>query len=131
MLAPVALGVVFVLSTVPQLFWLVFGWTVFPAFGLPVRGLVGLSVGASEDRTGLRSPNGKGRELLLEALRGHGELNPTLAAVETSLTVTEADKMLKELAEGGHLEVRVRGGELFYSLWEPNGGETLRELESR
>ena len=25
--------------------------------------------------------------------------------------------MLKKLAEGGHLEVRVRGGALSYSLW--------------
>ena len=78
---------------------------------------------------GLGSPNDKERELL-ETFRGHGELNPALAAVETSLTVAEADKMLKELAEGGHLEVRVRGGGIFYSLWEPDGGETLRELES-
>jgi len=39
--------------------------------------------------------------------------------METSLTVAEADEMLKGLAEGGHLEVRVRGGGLFYSLWEP------------
>ena len=36
--------------------------------------------------------------------------------MDTSLTVTEADKMLRELVEGGHLEVRVRGGGLFYSL---------------
>jgi hypothetical protein len=26
--------------------------------------------------------------------------------------------MLKGLAEGGHLEVRVRGGALSYSLWD-------------
>ena len=26
--------------------------------------------------------------------------------------------MLKKLAEGGHLEVRVRGGALSYSLWD-------------
>jgi hypothetical protein len=38
--------------------------------------------------------------------------------VETSLSVREADEMLNELAEGGHLEVRVRGGALFYSLWD-------------
>lgn len=55
------------------------------------------------------------------ALREHGELTPARAAMETSLTVAEADGMLKELAEGGHLEVRVRGGGLFYALWEPKG----------
>jgi hypothetical protein len=31
--------------------------------------------------------------------------------------VAEADEMLRELAEGGHLEVRVRGGAIFYALW--------------
>jgi hypothetical protein len=31
--------------------------------------------------------------------------------------VTEADETLRELAEGGHLEVRVRGGAIFYALW--------------
>ncbi len=30
----------------------------------------------------------------------------------------EADELLKELAEGGHLEVGVRGGALSYSLWD-------------
>jgi len=67
----------------------------------------------------------------LEALREHGELTPARAAMETSLTVTEADKMLKELAEGGHLEVRVRGGGLFYGLWEPGDEGIERELEGR
>ncbi len=65
----------------------------------------------------------------MEALREHGELTPARAAMETSLTVAEADKMLKGLAEGGHLEVRVRGGGIFYALWEPGIGEAGRELE--
>jgi hypothetical protein len=38
-------------------------------------------------------------------------------ATETSLSVAEADRMLKELAEAGHLEVRARNGGLFYALW--------------
>jgi hypothetical protein len=37
--------------------------------------------------------------------------------METSLSVAEADRMLRELAENGHLEVRVRGGALYYALW--------------
>jgi hypothetical protein len=61
--------------------------------------------------------NDKERELL-EALRDRSELTPTQAAVETSLTIKEADEMLKELAEGGHLKVRVHGGGLSYSLWD-------------
>ena len=60
---------------------------------------------------------------LLEALRDRGELTPAQAAGETSLTVKEADGKLKELAEGGHLEVRVRGGALAYSLWGHEKGE--------
>jgi hypothetical protein len=38
--------------------------------------------------------------------------------METSLSVTQADAMLRELAQAGHLEVRVRGGDLFYAFWE-------------
>ncbi len=90
-----------------------FGWAIFPAFGLLIRGIAGLSEGGSE----LPAANDKERELL-GALREHGELTPARAAMETSLTVAEADGMLKKLAEGGYLEVRVRGGALFYALWE-------------
>ena len=119
-LIPVAVGAVLVFTLVPWLWWLifVFGWMIFPAFGLLVRGIAGLSEGKTE----LPAGNGRERELL-EALREHGELTPAQAAMETSLSVTEADRMLKELAEGGHLDVRVRGGGLFYSLWEREDGE--------
>ena len=125
---PVAVAGAAVLIFIPYLWWLVFvfGWTIFPAFGLLVRGIAGLSDNPKE----LPAANGKERELL-EALREHGELTPARAAMETSLTVTEADKMLKELAEGGHLEVRVRGGGLFYGLWEPGDEGIERELEGR
>ena len=125
-LALMTAGAALVLTLVPWLFWLifVFGWMAFPAFGLLVRGIAGLS----EERTELPSANGKERELL-QALQREGELTPARAAMETTLTVAEADRMLKELAEGGHLEVRVRGGGLFYALWEPEGA--ARELEDR
>jgi hypothetical protein len=39
-------------------------------------------------------------------------------ALETSLSVTEADRMLSALAAKGHLEVSVAPGRLMYSLWE-------------
>ncbi len=127
-LVPVAVAGVAVLALIPWLWWLifVFGWMIFPASGLVVRGIAGLSDGSKE----LPVTNGKERELL-EALREHGELTSARAAMETSLTVKEADKMLKELAEGGHLEVRVRGEGLFYGLWEPGGEGIERELEGR
>ncbi|MCA1687506.1 MAG: hypothetical protein LC714_02670 [Actinobacteria bacterium] len=119
-LIPVAVGAVLVFTLVSQLWWLifVFGWMVFPGFGLLVRGVAGLSEGRME----LSAGNSKERELL-GALRERGELTPAEAAMETSLSVSEADRMLKELTEGGHLEVRVRGGGLFYSLWERGDGE--------
>lgn len=113
-LIPVLLGAALVLTT-SNLWWLVFvfGWSIFPAFGLLVRGVAGISERGAE----LPSSNDRERELL-EALRVRGELTPAQAAMETSLTVAEADRMLKGLAEGGHLDVRVRGGGLFYALWE-------------
>jgi hypothetical protein len=127
-LIPVAVGVVAVLTLLPSMWWLifVFGWMIFPGFGLLVRGVAGLSEGGG--RTELPAGKNKERELL-DALRERGELTPAEAAMETSLSVAEADRMLKELAEGGHLEVRVRGGGLFYSLWEH--GEGAGQLEGR
>ena len=53
---------------------------------------------------------------LLEAIDRHGEITPARAALETSLTVAEADRMLSDLAKGGYLEVRVEGGKLLYGL---------------
>ena len=98
-----------------DLWWLIFifGWMVFPALGTFARGVAGLMDSRQEERL---PENSRERELL-EALRDRGELTPVQAAVETSLTVKEADEMLMELAEGGHLDVRVQGGDLSYSLW--------------
>ncbi len=93
---------------------MIYFWVIFPAFDLLIRGIVGLRDEEGKPLIG----NGKERELL-EALREHGELTPARAAMETSPTVAEADEKLEGLAEGGHLEVRVRGGGFFYSLWEP------------
>lgn len=88
----------FALTDVWLYFALVFGWTLFPASGALIRGVSGLVV----DKGNLRSGEGKERELL-EALREHGELTPTRAALKTSLTVSEADEMLKGLVESGYL----------------------------
>lgn len=114
LLVPVVLGLTALLFL--QVWWPIFvlGWTVFPAFGLLLRGVAGLS---EERPQGLRSGGSEERELL-SALRERGELTPTEAAMETSLTVAEADRMLRDLAAGGHLAVRVRGGGLFYASWE-------------
>ncbi len=55
---------------------------------------------------------------LLEALDRRGKLTAVEAALETSLSVEEANRMLFELAARGHLEVTVEHGRLLYSFWE-------------
>jgi hypothetical protein len=100
--------------------WIVttYGWIAFPAFGTLARGAAGL------DAARQARPSVADRETeLLRALERHGELTPARAAVETeSLSVAEADEMLRKLAEAGHLEVRVRGGGLLYALWDADEG---------
>jgi hypothetical protein len=108
-----------------QFWWLIFffGWAVFPAFGIFARGVAGLVDTRSEPP----AANARERELL-EALQKSGELTPAQAAMETSLTVNEADQMLKDLAAKGHLDVRVRGGGLFYGLWETDSEAVRKRL---
>ncbi len=53
---------------------------------------------------------------LLEAIDRHGGITPARTALETSLTVAEADRMPSDLAKGGHLEGRAEGGKLPYGL---------------
>ncbi len=115
MLVPVALSGVFLVVFVPGLWWIftTYFWVAFPAVGLLASGVTGLA----EGRPVRVSEEGRERELL-EAIRRHGEISAATAAAETSMTVAEADGRLRELAEGGHLEVRVRGGAIFYALWE-------------
>jgi capsular polysaccharide biosynthesis protein len=68
------------------------------------------------------SLEGAKEQELLEALgsSASGELTAAGAALETSLTVEEADRMLFRLAAKGHLRVRASetGGGLFYSFWQ-------------
>jgi hypothetical protein len=108
-----------------QFWWLIFifGWAVFPAFGVFARGVAGLV----DTRSELPAANARERELL-EALQSSGELTPAQAAMETSLSVNEADEMLKNLAAKGHLDVRVRGGGLFYGLWESDSEAARKRL---
>jgi hypothetical protein len=66
----------------------------------------------------------KEREVL-EALGRLGQLTAAGAALETSLTVEEAERVLSGLAAKGHLRVRVLGdpGGIFYSVWERDAPE--------
>lgn len=124
-LVPMLIGGVLLVTLASSFWWLifVFGWMIFPAFGLLVRGIAGLSDGPDKPAVA----NSRERELLV-ALQSRGELSPAEAAMETSLTVNEADKMLEDLAAKGHLDVKVRGGGLFYRLWEAGSEAGKREL---
>ena len=114
-LGPVALSGVLLVVLAPGLWWIftTYFWIAFPALGLLGSGLARLG----EERRSRPAAVGPERELLA-ALKDRGEMTPAGVAAETSLSVDEADRRLRGLAEAGHLEVRVRGGGLFYALWE-------------
>jgi hypothetical protein len=76
-----------------------------------------------KQRYALPQPVHKEREILSAVRDNGGSITPTEAAMETSLTVREADGMLSELAGGGHLAVESRDGALFYSLPGRRSGE--------
>ena len=86
-----------------------------PAFAAAARGLAGIAEARTRERTGRATAEQSKERELLGALARRGELSP---ALETSLTVAEADRMLSDLAESGHLEVRALEGRIGYALWE-------------
>jgi DNA-binding IclR family transcriptional regulator len=64
-------------------------------------------------------PSGISKEKeLLQALERHGEITAVQAALETSLSVAEAEELLSGLANEGHVRVSANGGRLAYALWE-------------
>lgn len=117
-LVPVVFSGLFLVAFAPGLWWIftTYGWISFPALGLLAKGVAGTSGAVPAEI----SSETKEKELL-RALQEHGELTPAQAAIETSLTVAEADEILGELAEAGHLEVRARGG-LYYAPWRAEIG---------
>ena len=96
----------------------------FPAL---VLGALGVSKLQEQRRGSVSSGPGTERELLSAIRDNGGSITPAEAAMETSLTVREADRMLSDLAGGGHLAVESHGGALYYSL--PGRGDP--ELEGR
>jgi hypothetical protein len=109
----------------PLAAWTVF-WPLLLVFGaaLPVAIGLGNRLADQPDLLGsLPSATHKEKELLEELTR-QVELTPALAAMETSLTVSEADRMLSELAQKGHLEVRAAGGGLRFALPNPSRQES-------
>ena len=97
-------------------------------FVIPAAIFLGLAVNDfQKQRHALPQPANKERELLSAIRTNGGSITPAEAAMETSLTVREADGMLSELAGGGHLAVESRDGALFYAL----PGRRSQELEGR
>ena len=101
--------------------------------GVPAAG-IGFVIGAAaclgwavpkilQGRESLPAPKNREKELLSAIRENGGSITPAEAAMETSLTVREADQMLSELAGGGHLAVESRGGSLFYALPKREGAE--------
>jgi hypothetical protein len=86
-------------------------------FVIPAAIFLGLAVNDFQKyRHALPQPANKERELLSAIRDNGGSITPAEAAMETSLTVREADQMLSELAGGGHLAVESKEGSLFYAL---------------
>jgi hypothetical protein len=127
-LVPVGLSGVFLVAFVPSLWWIftTYFWVAFPALGLLRSGVAALG----EGRPVRISEEERERELL-EAIRESGEISAAAAAARTSLTVAEADRRFRELAENGHLEVRARGGAIFYALWDNARSTVNRTFSSQ
>jgi hypothetical protein len=114
----VGLGLVFVFGA------FVFGilsppGTLVVSFGLmiPAVALIASALQeANKRRRAVPPAPDKERELLAAIRDNGGVITPMAAAMETSLTVKEADRMLSELAGGGHLSVEGAGGTLRCSL---------------
>ncbi len=83
---------------------------------IPAVALLASAFQEAKKRRRAIQPLDKERELLSAIRDNGGVITPMEAAMETSLTVKEADRMLSELAGGGHLSVESAGGTLCYSL---------------
>ena len=115
-----ALGIGLIVATVMIISTTGEAITGFP-FVIGAAALLGIGLSRRRGRQrAVTPPVDKERELLSAIRDNGGSITPAEAAMETSLTVREADKMLSELAGGGHLAVESRGGSLFYAL--PNRG---------
>ena len=97
------------------------------ALMIPAAALLGHAVqGSVKQRRKITPAANKERELLSAIQENRGSITPTEAAMRTSLTVNEADRMLSELAGGGHLLVESEDSALFYRL----PGRRASEIEA-
>ena len=105
------LGASVALATETGFWWLVL---IFGA-AVPVVLLAQANAGVRAHPTPPAARSAERERELLAVLDRHGEVGPVLVATETTLTVTEADEMLGEMARKGYLEVRIRDGVLAYA----------------
>ena len=111
-----ALGLGFIIATV-----LIITTTATAITGFPfvIAAAVFLGIGVNElrgEQQAISQPVSRERELLSAIRDNNGAITPAEAAMETSLTVREADEMLSGLANEGHLRIEGRDGTLYYSL---------------
>lgn len=92
-------------------------WAMVPSLWLLVKGVMGFRK-TYYTRAAVETTAEEGERQLLDALERRGEISPARAAMETSLTVSESDRILGELAGQGYLTARVREGALVYALWD-------------
>jgi hypothetical protein len=69
---------------------------------------------------------GQEKQLLMAIRDAGGSITSIEAALETSLTVDEADEILSRLANRGHLLVESNDGALFYVLPGRSSGTEVR-----
>jgi len=81
----------------------------------PTRQGVGQAVVLSRDRSIVERVKEK---KLLRALGRRGKLTAVEAALESELSVEEANRMLFDLVAKGHLQLIVEHGRLYYAFWE-------------
>jgi DNA-binding CsgD family transcriptional regulator len=91
-------------------------WWIVPVLGVAAP-LAYAAFGGALPAFGGSDKKDKERELL-GVLAGRADITATTAAMDTSLTVDEASKMLDELARKGHLELRTEDGVVAYALRE-------------
>jgi capsular polysaccharide biosynthesis protein len=69
-------------------------------------------------RAALREAEAVKEKELLRALGRHGKLSAVEAALETSLSVDDCNRILLDLANRGQLEMNVERGRVVYAFWE-------------
>ena len=127
------LGGVFLLSVAGPVFhffpFFVLFFLMFFVVGPAIRASARGRLEVSERREQEPVEEGQKERQLLQALERCGELSPARAALETTLSVSEADRILSGLAKDGHVEVRAREGRLGYALWDRDRDTNRKELE--